>query len=168
MIYRDFDGAFMEFLSVVTREDLVDKIKGVALQSVDVSKRVFASSTVVLAGSTNLLFSVAVLIISGAAGFFNFISQMMVFFWLLFYLITSDSGGVMDHVLGMLPVSMSTHVRCAAVLGHAVSSMLLATVKVTLSQGCLTYPLFRFYHIHFLYMSTCIALMSTVLPITPI
>ncbi|XXG79714.1 hypothetical protein AAC387_Pa09g0727 [Persea americana] len=168
VIYSDFNGAFREFLSVVTREDLVEKIKGVVLQSVDVSKRVFASSTMVLAGSTNLLFSVAVSIVSGAAGLVNFISQLMVFFWLLYYLITSDSGGVMDHVLGMLPVSKSTRVQCAAVLNHAVSSVLLATAKVALFQGFLTYLLFRFYHIHFLYMSTFIALMSAVLPITPI
>lgn len=166
-IYRDINGVFREFMSVIAREDLLEKIKGFALQSLDVSKRVLASSSMVLAGSVNMLFSVAVSIVSGAAGLLNFISQLMVFFWLLYYLITSDSGGVMDHVLGMLPLSKLTRVRCADVLDNAVSSVLLATVKVTFFQGCLTYLLFRFYHIHFLYMSTFLALTSAVLPITP-
>lgn len=73
----------------------------------------------------------------------------------------------MDHVLGMLPLSRYTRARCAHVLDQAVSSVLLAAAKVTFFQGCLTYLLFRFYRIHFLYTCTFLALMSAVLPITP-
>ncbi|RVX08837.1 hypothetical protein CK203_011098 [Vitis vinifera] len=128
VIYRDIDGVFREFVSVIAWEDLMEKTKAFLLQSLDVSKQVLASGTMVLTG---------------------------------------DSGGVMDHVLGMLPLSKSTRDRCAQVLDNAVSSVLLASAKVALFQGCFTYLLFRFYCIHFLYMSTFLAVMSSVLPITP-
>lgn len=167
VIFDESCGLFSEFLSLIDTDDLLEKIKAFALQSIDVSKRVFASSTMVLSGSANLVFKVALSIISGAAGLLHFVSQLTVFFWLLYYLIASESGGVMDHVLGMLPISKTTRVRCAEVLGHAVSSALLATAKVALFQGCFTYLLFRFYRIHFLYVSTFIAWMSAILPITP-
>nr|DAD30817.1 TPA_asm: hypothetical protein HUJ06_009668 [Nelumbo nucifera] len=123
LIYGDINGMFREMKSVIAREHLSEKIKSFALQSLYIPKRVLASSTTVLAGGANLLFTVAVSIVSGAAGLLNFISQLMVFFWLLYYLITSESGGVMDHVLGMLPVSKSTRVPCAQVLDRAVSSV---------------------------------------------
>ncbi|KAF6137090.1 hypothetical protein GIB67_030854 [Kingdonia uniflora] len=167
VVYRDFNYMFREFMSVIAWGDLVERIKGFVLHSLDAPKRVYASSSTVLMGSANMLFSMVGSLVSGAAGLLNFISQLMVFFWLLYYLITSESGGVMDHVFGMLPVSKSTRDRSAEVLDHAVSSVLLATAKVTIFQGCLTYLLFRFYRIHFLYMSTFLALMSAVLPITP-
>ncbi|EHA8590106.1 transmembrane protein [Cocos nucifera] len=167
LIYAESDGEFREFLSVIARDDLMEKIKALALQSIDVLKRVFASSTMVLTGSANILFSVALSILSGAVELLNFVSQLTVFFWLLYYLITLESGGVMDHVLEMLPISKSTRVRCAEVLDQAVSSVLLATAKVALFQGCFTYLLFRFYRIRFLYVSTSLAWMSAVFPITP-
>lgn len=169
VIYRDIDDKFhfREFMSLIAKEDLAKKTKVVLLQGLDLSRRLLTSSTTVLAGGANLLLFMAVSLISGAAGLFNFIFELTVFFWLLYYLITTDSGGVMDHVLGMLPLSRSTRVRCAQVLDHAVSSVLLAAAKVTFFQGCLTYLLFRFYRIHFLYMSTSLALMSAVLQITP-
>ena len=167
VIYRDINGVFREFASVIAWEDLLEKMKALLLQSLDVSKQVLASGTMVLTGSANMLLSMAVLIVSGAAELLNFISQLMVFLWLLYYLITTNSGGVMEHVLGMLPLSKSTRVRCAQVLDNAVCSVLLASAKVALFQGCFTYLLFRFYCIHFLYMSTFLAVMSAVLPITP-
>ncbi|CAB4305675.1 unnamed protein product [Prunus armeniaca] len=167
VIYKDIDRVFREFRALIAREDLAEKTKSFLLQGLDVSRRVLASGTMVLAGGANLLFFMAVSLVSGAAGLFNFFFELTVFFWLLYYLITTDSGGVMDHVLGMLPLSKYTRVRCAQVLDHAVSSVLLAAAKVTFFQGCLTYLLFRFYRIRFLYMSTSLALMSAVLQITP-
>lgn len=166
-IYKDIDGLFREFVSLITREDLMEKLKAFLLESLDLSKRLMASSTIILTGGANILLFMCVSIVSGAAGLVNFISELMVFLWLLYYLMTSDSGGVMDHALDMVPISKSTRVRCAQVLDHAVSSVLLATAKLTFFQGCLTYLLFRFYRIHFLYMSTSLALMSAILPITP-
>ncbi|PON47610.1 Transmembrane protein TqsA-like [Trema orientale] len=166
-IYRDIDGVFRDLVSLISREDLMEKIKSLFLQSMDMSRRLLASGTTILTGGVNLLFFMAVSFVSGAAGLLNFISGFMVFLWLLYYLITTESGGVMDHVLEMLPLSRFTRARCAHVLDQAVSSVLLAAAKVTFFQGCLTYLLFRFYKIHFLYMSTFLALMSAVLPITP-
>ncbi|KAF4373284.1 hypothetical protein G4B88_007297 [Cannabis sativa] len=167
VIYRDVDNVFRDLVSLISREELMEKIKSLLLQSLDKSRRLLASGTTVLAGGVNFLVFMAVSIVSGAAGLMNFISGFMVFLWLLYYLITTESGGVMDHVLEMLPLSRSTRARCAHVLDQAVSSVLLAAAKVTFFQGCLTYLLFRFYKIHFLYMSTFLALMSAVFPITP-
>ncbi|KAI9075569.1 hypothetical protein K1719_042475 [Acacia pycnantha] len=159
-IYSDIDGLFRELASFIAREGLMGELKAFLVESLDVSKRL-------LTCGANILLYMAISIVSGAAGLVNFISELMVFLWLLYYLMTSDSGGVMNHVLDMVPISKSTRVQCAQVLDHAVSSVFLATAKLTLFQGCLTYLLFRFYHIHFLYTSTSLALMSAILPITP-
>ncbi|XP_028772365.1 uncharacterized protein LOC114729522 [Neltuma alba] len=159
-IYSDIDGLFRELASLIAREGLMGELKALLRESLDVSKRL-------LTCGANILLYMAVSIVSGAAGLVNFISELTVFLWLLYYLMTSESGGVMDHVLDMVPISKSTRVQCAQVLDHAVSSVLLATAKLTWFQGCLTYLLFRFYHIHFLYTSTSLSLMSAILPITP-
>ncbi|KAG0464175.1 hypothetical protein HPP92_020244 [Vanilla planifolia] len=165
-IYADSNSTISEFLSLLAREDLLEKIKVFALQSIDIYKQVLARSTMVLSRSARVLFFLSLSLVSGAAGLLNFLSQVFIFFWLLYSLITSKSG-VIDHVLGMLPISKSKSIRCAVVLDHAVSGVMLAAVKVAVFQGCFTYLLFRFYRIHFLYVSTFISWTSAILPITP-
>lgn len=164
-IYTEVEGIFGDL--ALSPEVLMEKAKGFAVQSLDVVKSVYASSTMVLTGSTNLVLSIGVSIASGAAGVFNFFSQSMVFFWLLYYLITAESGGVMDHVLDMLPISNQTRSRCAKVLDRAVSSVMLATAKVAFFQAAVTWLFFRFFQIHFVYMSTVLAFTSAMLPIFP-
>jgi predicted PurR-regulated permease PerM len=164
-IYRELDSFFRELL--ITREDLVVKAKELALQGTEIAKRLLSSSTSVLGGSANLMLSIALRIVSGAAEVVNFLSQLMVFLWVLYYLITVEGGGATEQIIDLLPVSKQVKDRCVEVIDHAISSVLLATAKIAIFQGGLTWLLFKFFKVHFVYTSTVLGFISALVPILP-
>jgi len=119
-------------------------IKNVILMHTNfLQKDVYSAGKQFLVSSSKIMTGGMYFIVVLGLGVFNFISQALVFFSLLYFLITSKSGGVMYQVLDMVPVSDQTRQRCATVLDHAVSSVLLTTTKTMFYQVLCFIPTFH-------------------------
>ncbi|KAI5074312.1 hypothetical protein GOP47_0010858 [Adiantum capillus-veneris] len=176
--FRDYDvkGAYFEIQQSallllehfnIPRDEILERARQAGERWLGVGKHVFANSSKLAYAITRLFIASASTILSGAPELISFCADSFVFFSVLHYLVASKSGGVMEQVLSMLPLSDSTRTRCAVVLDHAVSSVLLATVKAAFFQAMFTWLLFRVLKIHFLYMCTLLAFTSALLPIVP-
>jgi hypothetical protein len=172
----DIKGVFMELQHGshlllehlnIPREELLFKARQIGERWLGVGQHVFVNSSRLVLAITRLIVSGANTVLSGAPELMSFCADSFIFFSVLHYLIISKSGGVMQQVLGMLPLSESTRTRCAVVLDQAVSSVLLATVKAAFFQATFTWLLFRLLGIHFLYMATLLAFFSAILPLIP-
>ncbi|KAH7432528.1 hypothetical protein KP509_07G026600 [Ceratopteris richardii] len=156
----------MEHLNI-PREELLERVKQAGERWLGLGKHVFANSSKLAFAIGRLLLAGINTILSGAPELIAFCADSFIFFSVLHYLVISKSGGVMEQVLSMFPLSDSTRTRCAVVLDHAVSSVLLATVKAAFFQAMFTWLLFRVLKIHFLYVCTLLAFSSAFLPIIP-
>jgi hypothetical protein len=139
----DFGGAYIELeaamglalqLLQIGKEEFFEKAKQTLQKSSEVGKTVLVSGTNLMGRGFYFMLFLWNSLASGAAGVINFFTQSVIFFSVLYYLITSESGGVMNQILNMVPLSDPIRSRCATVLDHAVSSVLLATLKTAFFQ----------------------------------
>ncbi|GMH05853.1 hypothetical protein Nepgr_007693 [Nepenthes gracilis] len=158
---RNLKSIIMELL--FSKEGMLEKSKCFAAQGIDLFLQALASSKFIFDGSARFVISM----VSGAAGILNFGLQSTVFFWVLYYLLTSKSSGITEQVIQMLPIPNSAKKKCSEALNHAISDVLLATTEIAFFQGCFTWLLCKLYSVHFVYMSTLLAFISSLLPIFP-
>lgn len=116
------------------QDDLIERGKQATQKISDIGKTLVLSGSSLMGKCFYLVLSFWSSMASGAVGLINFITETIIFFSVLYYLITSESGGVMNQVLNMVPLSDSVRSRCADVLDHAVSSVFLATMKAAIFQ----------------------------------
>ncbi len=126
-------GLALQLLQI-GKEEFFEKAKQTLQKSSEVGKTVLVSGTNLMGRGFYFMLFLWNSLASGAAGVINFFTQSVIFFSVLYYLITSESGGVMNQILNMVPLSDPIRSRCATVLDHAVSSVLLATLKTAFFQ----------------------------------
>ncbi|KAJ8439667.1 hypothetical protein Cgig2_017940 [Carnegiea gigantea] len=147
-------------------EPVLDKVKCFPTQGVELSVRILASSKFFLDESAHFVLYNGQSIFSGAAGLMQFLIQCTVFLWVLYYLLTSESGGVTEQLMKIIPAPKATKDRCVWALNNAISGVLLATVEIAFFQGCFTW-LCRLFSLHFACMSTMLAFLNLLLHIFP-
>ena len=137
----DFGGAYAESaeaaglgleLFQIGQDDVMEKAKQALQKSSDIGKTLVVSGSSLMGKGFYLVLFLWSSIASGAVELINIITQTIIFFSVLYYLITSEP--VMNQVLNMAPLSDSVRSRCATVLDHAVSSVLLANLKAAAFQ----------------------------------
>ena len=162
---NDWKGMYEEMRLVFeemqrSRADLEGKAKRVV-------QNMITGGRTVVGGGAWVTYSLVLAVVSGASELLNFASHLTVFVSVLYYLITGEGGGVTTRVAAMLPLSEAVRLRCVKVLDRAISNVILDTVKIAIFQGCLTWLLFRLCSVHFLYVSTLLAVASSLLPFLP-
>ncbi|KNA12155.1 hypothetical protein SOVF_128230 [Spinacia oleracea] len=145
------------------KKPVLNKAKCLATQGVDLWFWILTNSKFLL----HFLLYIGHIMVSGLAGMMQFLLQLTVFFWVLYYLLTSESGGVTEQVIKVLPLQKHVKNRCVEALNNAISGVLLATAEIAFFQGCFTWLICRLFSVHFVYMSTVLAFINPLIPVFP-
>lgn len=86
------------------QDDLIERGKQATQKISDIGKTLVLSGSSLMGKCFYLVLSFWSSMASGAVGLINFITETIIFFSVLYYLITSESGGVMNQVLNMVQI----------------------------------------------------------------
>jgi len=139
--------------------------------------RVASAAAVHLASSMKiLLFSgknIAEHLFSGGAGMvrfgvevINYLLQFLVFVTILYYFLVSNVS-MEDRLTSILPLRQRDRVLVTSVLLESVRGVFLSAVKIALFNSVATWLMFSVCGIHFVYVSTLMAALTSIIPLAP-
>lgn len=166
-------------------KDAINEVVGIFQSSTSADVRAYAKTTLRVASAAAvhlassmkiLLFSgknIAEHLFSGGAGMvrfgvevFNYLLQFLVFVTILYYFLVSNVS-MEDRLTSILPLRPQDRVRVTTVLLESVRSVFLSAVKIALFNSVATWLMFSVCGIHFVYVSTLMAALTSIIPLAP-